>query len=90
MGCAFLRPLSQPADYDMLVATAGESTIPHTTYSSYRNAICPANDSRTLGYHVDGPSSRTATRRRLYSKGESVTRIKRIRYPRLCSAMYRV
>lgn len=45
MGRAFLRPLSQPADYD---ASAGESRIPHTTCSGYRNAICPTNDSWTF------------------------------------------
>lgn len=56
MGCAFLRLLSQPADYDMLVASASERAskrtsigyIPHTTCSRHRNAICPTNDSLAL------------------------------------------
>lgn len=50
MGCAFLRLLSQPADYDMLVASASEraSNTRHTTCTRHRNAICPANDSLAL------------------------------------------
>lgn len=54
MGCAFLRLLSQPADYDMLVASATRRErarigyVPHTTCSGHRNVICPANDSLAL------------------------------------------
>jgi len=60
MGCAFLRLLSQSADYDMLVASASERAsidyTLHTTCSRHRNAICPANDSLALSVtEVQGP-----------------------------------
>lgn len=79
MACAFLRRLSQPADYDTLVASAAECKIPrHTTCSSHRNAICPANDSRTLGHEPVPLRVRDDS-----ILEESVTRIQRFRlYPR--------